>query len=117
MGPDSKFAEEKGLYADAVSPHLAALPDGWEGRLVQVEHPQGVIGHYLDPNDCAVAKLARSELRDKRWVREGIASGIIDPEIVAQRMKHAPFLDMQERDRAINSLNAQVQSVGAVKAK
>ncbi|MEJ5208822.1 hypothetical protein [Denitratimonas sp. CY0512] len=31
LGPESAFAERFGLYADAVSPQLAALPDGWEG--------------------------------------------------------------------------------------
>ncbi|WP_282297124.1 DUF6036 family nucleotidyltransferase [Stenotrophomonas sp. PS02289] len=44
LGPESEFAEKRGLYADAVSPSLAALPDGWEERLHRVEHPEGVIG-------------------------------------------------------------------------
>ena len=44
LGPESAFAENKGLYADAVSPFLAALPDGWEQRLHRVVHPEGVIG-------------------------------------------------------------------------
>lgn len=108
LGPESAFAERFGLYADAVSPQLAALPDGWEGRLVRVEHRDGVVGFYLNPDDCAVAKLARSEPRDLRWVGEGIRAGIIDPGIVEQRMPSAPFLDQAEHERARSSLQALV---------
>lgn len=107
LGHDSKFMERKGLYADAVSPHLAALPDGWEDRLQRVEHPEGVVGFYLEANDCAVAKLARNQQRDKQWVREGIAAGIIDPGVVEHRMKTAPFLDQAEHAKAVKSLHIQ----------
>jgi hypothetical protein len=117
LGPDSRFAQERGLYADAVSPHLAALPEGWEARLVRVEHPAGVIGHYLDPNDCAVAKLARSETRDLRWVRQGIAAGIIDPTIVERRMASAPFLDQAEHDRAKRNLSDVARRAQALNRK
>lgn len=107
LGPDSTFAEKKGLYADAVSPYLACLPDDWEDRLQPVSHPEGVTGLYLDPNDCAVAKLARNEDRDQQWVRQGIRAGIVDPEIVARRMVTAPFLDTAEREQARRSLDVQ----------
>lgn len=109
LGPDSAFAAAKGLYADAVNPHLAALPEGWEQRLHRVRHPEGVLGLYLDPNDCAVAKLARSERRDQQWVRQGISAGIIDPVVVHTRMKSAPFLDAKERDRAARNLIRQAE--------
>jgi hypothetical protein len=109
LGPDSAFAAANGLYADAVNPHLAALPEGWEQRLHRVKHPEGVLGLYLDPNDCAVAKLARSERRDQTWVRQGVLAGIIDPAVVHARMKSAPFLDVKERDRAARNLIRQVE--------
>ncbi len=37
-------APDEMLMSDAVSPFLAALPDGWEERLHRVAHPEGVIG-------------------------------------------------------------------------
>lgn len=112
LGPDSDYAEKHGLYADAVSPSLPALPEGWESRLRRVEHPEGVIGLYLDPNDCAVAKLARNERRDQQWVLQGIRAGLIDPLIVAGRMGTAPFLDMRERRKAEQSLKTQTELAG-----
>lgn len=64
-------------------------------------------GFYLDPNDCAVAKLARIERRDQHWVRQGIRAGIIKPDVVERRMTTAPFLDARERNRAAASLEIQ----------
>jgi hypothetical protein len=34
LGLDSEFEQRYGYYADAVSPMLPTLPDGWENRLV-----------------------------------------------------------------------------------
>lgn len=104
LGQGSAFERKHGYYADAVSPGLAALPEGWENRLHRIEYPSQVVGLYLDPNDAAVAKLARSEPRDRRWVREGIKAGIVDADVVEQRMGSAPFLDQAEHDRAMCNL-------------
>lgn len=71
-----------------------------------------MIGLYLDPDDCAVAKLARSERRDQQWVLEGIRAGLIDPFVVQRRMGTAPFLDMQERRKAEQSLRMQAELGG-----
>jgi len=105
LGQGSAFEREHGYYADAVSPALAALPDGWEERLHRIEYPDQVVALYLDPNDAAVAKLARCEPRDRRWVREGLKAGIIDADIVERRMASAPFLDQAEQDRARSALH------------
>lgn len=104
LGQGSAFEREHGYYADAVSPGLAALPEGWEGRLHRIAYSDHVVGLYLDPNDAAVAKLARSEPRDRRWVREGIKAGIVNADVVERRMTSAPFLDQAEHDRARRSL-------------
>lgn len=107
LGQGTAFEREHGYYADAVSPALAALPEGWENRLHRIEYSHQVVGLYLDPNDAAVAKLARNEPRDRRWVREGIKAGIVDGATVERRMASAPFLDQAEQDRARRSLSEQ----------
>jgi hypothetical protein len=33
--------------------------------------PSGVKVKYLEPNDCAVSKYARSEPKDREWIRAG----------------------------------------------
>lgn len=37
LGESSEFYEQHGVYADAATPALAALPEGWEDRLKSIE--------------------------------------------------------------------------------
>lgn len=100
IGQGSDFEKEHGFYADALRPTIAALPEGWESRLVRLDFPDDIRAHFLEPNDAAVAKLARCEERDKRWVREGLLAGILDENVIETRIRTAPFLDQAEQDRA-----------------
>lgn len=100
IGQGSDFEKRHGFYADALRPSIAALPEGWESRLVRLEFPDGIRAHFLEPNDAAVAKLARCEERDKRWVREGLLAGILDEIAIEARMNTAPYLDQAEQGRA-----------------
>lgn len=100
LGESSEFYSRNGIYADAVSPDLAVLPEGWEKRVHRIEYPEGVVGLYVDPNDVAVSKLARGQPNDIRWVREGLAAGILDADAVSTRMADAPFLDQNEHEHA-----------------
>jgi len=111
LGQSSAFEAMHGYYADAVSPALPALPEGWESRLWPVRYDDGVVGWFLDPDDAAVSKLARSEPHDLRWVREGLRFGILKPETIEARMRDAPFLDQAEHDRARISLRAELAKV------
>lgn len=89
LGHGTAFDEKHGFFADAVTPNLAALPEGWEGRFKRLEYPNGITAYYLDPDDAAVSKLARSEPRDRRWVREGIKAGILNADTIERRMSDA----------------------------
>lgn len=42
IGQGSDFENEHGFYADALWPSIAALPEGWQSRLVQRELPDGI---------------------------------------------------------------------------
>lgn len=99
LGEDSDFHKQEGIYLDAVSPTTATLPEDWRNRLVKAER-DGVRLWCLDPNDAAVSKYARGEPRDLRWIRAGIAAGLISVPTVRLRMKRTFFVDEAEEKRA-----------------
>lgn len=73
IGQGSDFEKEHGFYADALRPTIAALPDGWESRLVQLEFPDGIRGalprtqRRCSGQACAL-RGARQALRARRAV-------------------------------------------------
>ncbi|MBK7684688.1 MAG: hypothetical protein IPJ25_00550 [Rhodocyclaceae bacterium] len=83
----SKFHLKHGFYADPISPKILSLPDGWGARLIPVTLAQGVVANFIEPNDVAIAKLARSEENDIRWVRAGVKAGIIQLDVLEARVK------------------------------
>jgi hypothetical protein len=100
FGEDSAFHQTYGYYFDAVSPYLPTLPDGWEQRLIRQVLPSGVKVKYLEPNDCAISKYARSEPKDREWIRAGIAAGILSLPTIEYRLRETRFLDQQEHEKA-----------------
>ena len=71
----SKFHLKHGFYADPISPKIP------------VTLAQGVVANFIEPNDVAIAKLARSEENDIRWVRAGVKAGIIQLDVLEARVK------------------------------
>lgn len=104
FGEDSAFHRENGFYFDAISPALPTLPDGWKSRLIHQVLPSGVKVQFLDPNDCAISKLARSEPKDREWVSAGLQSGILSLPTIEYRMRETLFLDAEEQHKALRSL-------------
>ncbi|MGQ0546374.1 MAG: DUF6036 family nucleotidyltransferase [Betaproteobacteria bacterium] len=104
LGAGSPFEAAHGYYLDPVSPDLPVLPDQWEHRLVRVPLENGVVIHFLDPNDAAVSKYARCEARDREWLRAGLKAGLLSAPIIQARFRQTPFLDDAERERAGKAL-------------
>ena len=104
FGEDSAFHQEHGYYFDAVSPDLPTLPEGWQTRMVRQVLASGVKVKYLDSNDCAVSKYARSEPKDREWIRAGIEAGILSLPTIEYRMRETLFLDDVEQQKARTSL-------------
>lgn len=98
LGESSVFHVEHGYYLDPVSPKLPSLPDGWEARMNRYER-DGLRIWFLDPNDAAISKYARSEPRDLRWIRAGILSGLVSLPTVRSRIGSTTFLDDDEARR------------------
>jgi hypothetical protein len=101
LGQGSAFELENGYYLDPVSPRLPTLPEGWESRLYKVKFDDGIVVHFLDPNDAAVSKYARAEPRDREWLQAGLAAGILSAPIIEYRMRETVFADDGERRRAM----------------
>ncbi|MBL6750280.1 MAG: hypothetical protein ISP90_07140 [Nevskia sp.] len=103
LGEDSRHHQSTGIFLDAVSPALPTLPDGWRDRLIMLE--QGACrAWFLDPNDAAISKYARGDVKDLRWIRSGIAAGILSLPTIRMRAGRTTFADAQEKDRVITQI-------------
>ena len=98
LGQGSEFEETFKYYADAVSPMLPTLPDGWNERLIKVDFDSGVVAWFLDPNDAAISKYARSESRDREWIRAGLQAKILSLPIIEYRLRET-VMETDERQR------------------
>ena len=105
LGEGSAFHRAHGYYLDPVSPSLPSLPDGWEARMSSLER-EGVRIWFLDPDDAAVSKYARSAPNDLRWIRAGIVSGHVSLPKVKARMASTTFLDADEEARVRSQVEA-----------
>lgn len=104
LGEGSQFEEDHGYYLDPISPELPTLPDQWEYRLIPVQLEEGILVFFLDPNDAAVSKYARCDVRDREWIQAGLKAGLLSAPIIESRFRQTPFLDDAERQRAQKAL-------------
>lgn len=104
LGQGSPFEAKHGFYLDPVSPEIATLPENWAFRLIPIELGDGIVVHFLDPNDAAVSKYARCEPRDREWIRAGLAAHLLSAPVIESRFRQTGFLDDAERERASRAL-------------
>jgi hypothetical protein len=104
LGAGSEFEEKHGYYLDPISPDLPTLPDQWQYRLIPVRLADGIVLFFLDPNDAAVSKYARCDIRDREWIRAGLRAGLLSAAITESRFRQTPFVDDLERERAYQAL-------------
>ena len=116
FGLGSAFEQEHGYYFDAVSPRLPTLPRGWAERLIPRRLPGGVLVRFLEPHDAAIAKLARGEPKDLRWIRAGIGASILSVATMEYRFRETVFED-DERERARAMLAREAAQVRRVRSK
>jgi hypothetical protein len=108
LGEGSAYHHAHGYYLDGVSPRLPTLPNGWEGRMIAVQHPPLQVW-FLEPSDAAVSKYARGEPRDLRWIRAGIAHGLISLPVVEQRLRSTHFISDSEQAQVQRLVQADQQ--------
>lgn len=109
LGESSAFARDKGYFADALSPRVLSLPEGWEARLIQLPLKGGVVAWFLDPNDCACSKLIRASANDIAWVRAGIAARILAEPVMRSRLACMQNVIDDDVARAVAGLAASLK--------
>lgn len=98
LGEGSDFHRAHGYYLDPVSPSLASLPDGWQARMNRLAN--GAVNlWFLDPDDAAVSRYARSQANDLRWIRAGIVAGLVSLPRIKARLSSTGFIDAEEAAR------------------
>lgn len=105
LGEGSEFHRAEGYFLDPVSPSLPTLPDGWQARMTRLEQ-EGIRIWFIDPDDAAMSKYARSQANDLRWIRAGILSGLVSVAKVKARIATTTFLDDQEQARVRAQVDA-----------
>lgn len=91
IGEDSSFHQLRGYYAEGIHVETATLPAGWRDRLITQQVPAerngpGVVAFFLERHDLVVAKLAAFREKDVRFVTELATAGLIDLQIVLERV-------------------------------
>jgi hypothetical protein len=104
LGEGSQFEAEHGYYLDPIAPEVSTLPDQWEHRLIPVELQEGIVVFFLEPNDAAVSKYARCDVRDREWIKAGLEAGLLSAPIIESRFRQTSFFDDAERERASKAL-------------
>jgi hypothetical protein len=93
-GELSVFEQTHGYSIDGVDMSTSALPEGWRSRLVKVQNantaassgkPQ-LTGWCLDKEDLCVAKLVALREKDQNFVGSLLDHGLVDADIIAERL-------------------------------
>ena len=105
LGESSPFHSENGYYLDPVSPGLPTLPEGWRERMIPIEN-NGIKVWFLDPDDAAISKFARSQENDLRWIRAGVEAGVISMPNIQRLLGKTTFIDADEEQRTRTEVDA-----------
>ncbi len=100
LGEQSSFHETFGFYVHGVPIESAKLPPGWQERTVPVSGRGSgtTTGLCLESHDLAASKLAAFREKDLRFARTLLIEGMIDPEVLLNRVAALP-VEESERDR------------------
>ena len=116
LGQGSPFELEHGYYLDPISPRVATLPAGWEGRLTRIQLESRLAAWFLEPHDAALSKYARMEPRDREWIRPGLRAGVLSLPTLDARFAETSFLDVGESARARKALEQDRRWLSAARA-
>lgn len=107
LGELSPFHETHGYYADGVGPETAALPPGWEDRLILETDMQSLKtadgrqakAYFLEPHDLLCAKYAAGREKDYDFCDAAIAQGLVKKTVLLERLAKTPMHE-KKRNRA-----------------
>ena len=91
IGELSRFHETFGYYAQGVSITTPVLPEGWMGRLVQVDRPVGAGDvRALERHDCVISKLVAYREKDREFAAALLDANVIAGEELRDRLAGLP---------------------------
>lgn len=112
LGDGSQFHRSFGYYAHAVGPETAALPEGWESRLIRVAVPPrpgsraAPVALCLEPHDLVLAKCAAGRQQDWDFAVEALTAGLVDAAELARRIEQ---MEPDQRPRLREMLDGLVE--------
>jgi hypothetical protein len=107
IGEGSSFHELHGYYAQGVGPETAALPSGWQDRVIVVknENTNGIAGLCLEVHDLAISKVIAGRNKDVEFIQELIRHEMIRKDVMLTRLDGAELQDA-ERSRIGSKVEA-----------
>lgn len=89
IGRGSFFDRTHGYHADGIERGLPSLPQGWEQRTIPVRNANTnhATGWCLEIHDIAAAKYSATREKDLRYTRHLWEAGMLDPNILAERIR------------------------------
>jgi len=97
FGSGSAYEKEKGVFAEAIPRHRAvplALPSDWEGRTKPLKLGS-LTAFCLEPHDYAVTKLNANRPKDRQFLQEALACGLIGKEEIQKRIAELPSSELK----------------------
>ncbi len=100
LGEYSLFHQTHGFYVHGLPIESAVLPEDWKTRTIAVSGGgrEPSTGWCIEGHDLAASKLAASREEDYRFVRTLIVEGLIDPEVLIQRV-HTLAIASEQREQ------------------
>jgi hypothetical protein len=105
----STYAKEKHVWVDIVSEHTARYPAGWRERQIPIRVPfeTSPIVWCPDLTDIAAAKMGAFRPHDKAFVAELLRIGVLDPDILIERIRLVERVDRATLDKALEWVGEQ----------
>jgi hypothetical protein len=103
LGELSQFYKTHNFYVHGLLIDGAALPQGWERRVIPVVDAistRGKIGWCVEAHDLAASKLAAYREKDRDFVRALLTEGMIVVKILIERI-HLLNIDEQLQERLL----------------
>jgi len=100
LGEYSLFHRTHGFYVHGISTESAILPEGWGKRAIPISGhgTEPSMGWCIEGHDLAASKLVASRERDYRFVRTLIVEGLVDTNVLLQRLQTLS-IELEKREK------------------
>lgn len=114
IGEFSSFHTMHGIYAEGIHRETAALPAGWQERLVTwpLLSSDPATPFFLDPHDLAVSKLIAARPKDIAFVDALLHAGLVEARVLLERARLITDEEALRRSRVIEHLNGYLPERG-----